>query len=220
MPPPKIGKFKVESASSPHLNNTFSYALTGCDRVRHLIEIYKEARKQTGKTKGRAWPHLSDILRAAVVLSHATLEQLLRDLLALEADWSKDFLQRIPLAGAKQARAEKFSLADLKEFGDRSVAELVQESVDEHLMKRSFTEVRDVVEVLTMCGIQVQSCEHHFGDLAALMERRHHIAHTADIDDETGRGPQITRSISAKQVERWHRTVTAFILELSFQPKK
>jgi hypothetical protein len=211
----KPGKITLDSPGASHLNDTFSYALTGCNRVAHLIGLYHEARKREGKTRGRVWTHLSDILRAAVVLCHANLEQVLRDLILVEAEWSREFLQRVPLPGGGHVRADRFSLADLEVFGDQPVREVVFDAVFEHLSKRSFTSVGDLVDVLKMCGVALDDYQEYFPDIAALMERRHHIAHTADLEVDSGRGKQMTRSISAKTVERWNRTTFELYMKLS-----
>lgn len=211
----KPASIKFHIPDSPELDATFSYAYTGYNRVGHLIGIYRKLRTTDGKTRGKALPHTSDILRAAVVLCHANLEQVLRDLLALEAEWRPEFLQRIPLPGAKHIRADRFSLADLQAFGDRPVSEVVFEAVWESLSKRSFTAVSDVVEVLELCRQDVSDYRKFFPGIQALMERRHHIAHTADLEEDPGRGKQIARSISARTVTRWNRNAFEFIVQLS-----
>jgi hypothetical protein len=150
------------------------------------------------------------------VLCHAILEQVLRDLIAVEAEWTPEFLQNIPLPGAKHTRADRFSLADVAAFKDRPASEIVCDAVWEHLSKRSFTQVADVVEVLTMCRLDVAHYRKFFPAIQELMERRHHIAHTGDLEEDSpGRGKQMARSISADRVARWNRNVFDFIWELS-----
>lgn len=47
------------------------------------------------------------------------------------------------------------------------------------------------------------------------MERRHHIAHTGDLEEDSPRrGKQIARSISADTVARWNRNALDFIWKL------
>jgi hypothetical protein len=205
----------VRSPNAPHLEETFSYALTGCNRVDHLVGIYREARERSGKTRGRVWTHLSDVLRAAVVLCHANLEQVLRDLLSVEAEWTPEFLQRIPLPGSKHIRADRFSLADLSGFASLPVSELLFNAVWDYLGKRSFTQVSDVAEVLDMCKLDLSKYRKFFPEFQALMERRHHIAHTADLEESPGRGKQMARSISAETVSHWNKNVFEFVLELT-----
>ena len=203
--------------NAPHLEETFSYALTGCNRVDHLVGIYRETRVRYGKTRGRVWTHLSDILRAAVVLCHANLEQVLRDLLAVDAEWTPEFLQRIPLSGSKHVRADRFSLADLSSFGSLAVSEVVFNAVWEYLGKRSFNQIADVTEVLQMCQLDLAKYRKFFPAFQALMKRRHHIAHTADLEEAPGRGKQMARSISAEIVSRWNKNVLNFILQASME---
>lgn len=205
--------FKIHS-SKPKLDRTFSYAMTGCGRVETLVRIYYDARTARGKSRGRSFTHLSDILRGAVVLCHANLEQLLRDLIYLDAEWKPEFLEEIPLPGSKHKRPDKFTLADLVRFGDQSTSKVIDTAVRESLAQRSFTKIDDVIGVLKSCGHDLDVFKDYFPLVSALIERRHHIAHTADLDAIPGRGKQITRSLSAKTVRKWNGNIMSFILRL------
>jgi hypothetical protein len=205
---------KIQSSATPELDRAFSYALTGCHRVETLVKIYNEARAARDKSSGKVFTHLSDVLRGAVMLCHAHLEQLLRDLIYLEADRKPEFLKKIPLPGSDHKRAERFSLAELASFQDQSISKLIDTAVRESLSKRSFTTVEDVVWVLKSCELGLDEYKEFFPSMSTLMDRRHHIAHTADLDTVPGRGKQITRSLSAKSVRDWNSNIQRFILRL------
>ena len=124
---------------------------------------------------------------------------------------SPDYLKGIPLPESGTRRAEKFTLADLEQFRDQAVEDLIFDAVAEHVGKQSFTCVEDVIRVLQMCQLNVEDFRMFFPGLKDLIERRHHIAHTADIEYEEGRGKQRTRSISAKQVALWNLNAMSFL---------
>jgi hypothetical protein len=192
--------------------------MTGLLRVSHLVSVYVEVRKKHNKARGRVWTHLSDILRAAVVLCHASLEEFLRGIVYIEGDWNDEFLQKVPLPGDRRPfGGERFCLSDLRRFEDYKVADLIEESVYEHLRKRSFSRVEDVVWALRVARIPTKALESFFPRIDALMQRRHSIAHTGDIDEELGKGHHSTKSISLKTVEDWNLKLGQFFMVVADQ---
>ncbi len=187
--------------------------MTGLLRVSHLISVYVEVRKKHKKARGRVWTHLSDILRAGVVLCHATLEEFLRGIVYIEGDWNDEFLQKIPLPDDRRSfGGERISLSDLQRFADYKVADLIGESVYENLRKRSFSRIEDIVWALRVAHVPTKEVESLFPTLDALMQRRHSIAHTGDIDEESGKGHHPTKSIGVKTVENWNVKVGQFFM--------
>ena len=63
-------------------------------------------------------------------------------------------LERIPLAGSDRP-TEKFSLADLADFGARSVDEVIAQSVAEHLERSSFNHPGEIVDLLAKIGVDL-----------------------------------------------------------------
>jgi hypothetical protein len=134
----------------------------------------------------------TDILRAAVILLHATLEDLLRSLEELQ-------LQRPPRPAlapmmfpreSPERRGEpKITLADLfSRFRGQSVNDVVMSSVHEHLTHRTYNNVGDVKAALRDLKVRTDALpgrvEH---DLAEMMKRRHQIAHQADVPSNNPR---------------------------------
>src|ERR1035441_4521548 len=149
-----------------------------------------------------------DLLRAAVILTHAYLEDFLRmlgrTLLPLA---SKEFLDQIPLAGTS-GRVQKFFLGSLKRHIDKAVEQVVQESVDEYLDKYTFNNSTEVVEFIENLGIKVDS---DLTTVNQMMRRRHQIAHRADrLLSETSEIYEI-QPISPVDVANWVTATTAFI---------
>jgi hypothetical protein len=110
------------------INNRFQANLT---RVRNILAVYSSG---SGKRSGRRGVQETDLLRGAVVLLHATLEDLLRSL----AEWRlpmalPEALAEIPVAGTK--RGARIGLQELAGFRGQSVDEVIANSVREFLEK-------------------------------------------------------------------------------------
>jgi hypothetical protein len=175
-------------------------------RVRNVVGVYTSG---SNKRKGRRAVQESDILRAAVVLLHATLEDLLRSL----ADWKlptapPEALSDIPLVGTKGKKT--LGLQELAGFRGRPVDEVIALSVSEYLERSSYNHPGDVRAVLNSVGLMESIVDGFAKDLAAMMARRHWIAHRADRNPKRGTGHHIAKSLSNAVVARWIETVERF----------
>lgn len=177
-------------------------------RVDHLVQTYKDL---YGRGRGRRVVFKTDLLRAAVVFMHATLEDLLRTVaLSYLPDANQDIINRIPLAGGSSIHAEKFWLGRLVEHRGKTVDNLINESIKQHLQRRSFNDTNDISELLTSTGFLSKKLQRALPALQGLMKRRHQIVHQLDRSNVTGRGQQRAASISVKSVERWNNAVKKF----------
>ena len=176
-------------------------------RVRHLVDSYG---RLAGAGQGRRPVNTSDLLRAATVFLHATLEDFLRsiELWKLPAS-GEDRLNQIGLAGIN-GRAEKFALGKLASHRGKTVDALILESVTQHLERSNYNTTEDVVLVLKLAGVIPEDVNKHFRQLAELMGRRHHIVHQADKNEKPGHGQFQARSIGTATVNRWVEAVEAF----------
>jgi RiboL-PSP-HEPN len=176
-------------------------------RVRSLLEVYEE-RKQPGS--GRQTVEEADLLRAAVVFLHATLEDLLRSIARWKVPYSAaDVLSGIPLVSLPRGKT-MFSLGELSAHRAKSVQDVIRESVGEHLERTSYNDTDDITRLLGHIGIDVTMVNGRFSDLQALMTRRHHIVHQADASNASGRGHHSARSIGRKAVHTWVESVEVF----------
>jgi hypothetical protein len=115
------------------------------DRVQSLVELYE---RQAGSGPGRRGVKDADLLRAAVVFLHATLEDLLRTLLARRWPLTNmaELLDKIPFAWKK----DKLSLSELVPHRDRKVSEIIEDAVESYLETSNFNNVGDVKEALRL----------------------------------------------------------------------
>ena len=171
-------------------------------RVNNLARIY--ASKLTPVAQGRKPLGSTDILRAAVVFLHATVEEFLRGLLEWRLpEQSEAVLNLVPLVGSGSERAEKFLLGRLAAHRDKTVEALIRESVSGSLMRSNFNSVAEVVSTLASVGLDKTPCEPFFAELTALMERRHQIVHRADRNPQHGQGHHQVSSIGRHHVQEW-----------------
>lgn len=173
-------------------------------RVENLKSIYGPSRR------GRRTVEETDVLRAALVLLHATLEDFLRSLQIWKAaTWSEEIVEKFPLSGATK-RGGKLTLGALVAHRGKSVDDLIRQSITEHLEAySSFNDLGQVKEALARTGIVEAVLDaHDYGGLAAMIERRHNIVHRADRNDAVGgSGHHQTKSIGSSHIQRYLEAV-------------
>jgi hypothetical protein len=152
-----------------------------------------------------------DILRAAVVLLHASLEDLLRGVAATKMpdSLSDETLKQMPFPGW-EGRKTTFTLADLAAFRGRSVDDVFAEAIDAYLARSSYNNTDDIARLLGQIGLPPGLVSPRAARLQAMMKRRHLIAHRVDRDETPGRGHHQALSIGKLSVETWIDAVAEF----------
>jgi len=178
------------------------------DRVRNLVDLYKKY--FAGKSAGRKGYLETDVLRAATVFLHASLEDFLRSL----AYWklpeaSETVIKKIPIVG-KFGHGIKFELDELVKHRGKTVDDLIKASVDDYLERSNYGNTNEISSLLQDIGINTESVNKEFASLSELMERRHQIVHRADQKTDTDREHSIVRSINSVAVEKWLTAVEVF----------
>ncbi len=176
-------------------------------RVRNLVSLYETS--LAGAGQGRRGHAKTDVLRAATVMLHASVEDCLRSL----AYWklplaASDVLDRIPLVTA--APATKFSLGALAAHRGQSVEEVITASVNGYLERSNYNNVQEVTSFLQAIGVNVANVQRWFAPLEEMMKRRHQIVHRADRDETGGRGRHSVRSIGRHKLHEWIDTAEGF----------
>ncbi len=177
-------------------------------RVRNLLVIY-----QTAGGPGRRPSQSADVLRAATVLLHASLEDVFRSVAAWKLPLgSETVLNEVPLVGSEKSRPEKFWLGKLAAHRSKTVQQLIDESVESYLNMFTVSSVGDIVGFCNKIGVRADEINAQFPALSEMMERRHHIVHKADLKENAGQGNSQARSLSTVTVEGWVTAVRAFTL--------
>lgn len=178
---------------------------TNLGRVSGFLSHYDAV---TDRTRGRGSIAETDLLRAAVVFLHAALEDLLRSIAEERyPSASPEVLGRFPLIGSSKTN---FTLKELAAYRDQTVAEVLGRSVAAALERTSFNNVGDIVRLLEETDLPKPLVDPHRGKLAALMSRRHLIAHRADRNDLRGKGQHAANSIAKSMVVLWSTSVKDF----------
>lgn len=179
-------------------------------RVTRLVKIYEKIR---GSGRGRRTVYSLDILRAGVVLLHASLEDFLRSLAAIFLPTAEGhILDSIPLADAvKTRRPEKFFLGKLVAHRGKTVDELITESVYQYLEYSNYSNAKDITSLLQNIGINPDSVKDSLPDVVKIIQRRHQIVHRADRALAKGSGNHSVQSINPDQVRAWTGVIFGFM---------
>lgn len=177
-------------------------------RASILAGLYRGHTGATGR-QGRKHPESGDLLRAAVVFLHATLEDFLRSIEHQGLlDAGSDVLEKIPREPAKM------TLEELRKHRGKTIEKVMEEFLEDELSKRSYPDTNKIASSLRACGIDIAPVRSTFADLDALIRRRHDIVHRADMSTKTGRGHHQLQSISSRRVSKWATSLGRFFDEV------
>jgi hypothetical protein len=176
-------------------------------RAKNLVNIYENyAPNKTKKVE------YTDLLRAATVFLHATLEDFLRSIAAWKLPSAEaNTLNKIPLPLAgKEKPVEKFSLGDLVQYREKRVTELIDLAVNTSLERSNYNNTNEITDLLRGIGITTDNVNSSYPKLTELMERRHQIVHRADRKPETGKVSRLRKG----EVNSWIRAVGQFAADV------
>jgi hypothetical protein len=201
--------WKLEEArrDKEFIDESIDRFVTTLRRAEHLAKF-----AETAFPQGRYSETKDDILRAAVVLLHATLEDFLRYLGTkfISSSNDKDVLNKISLLGSR-GRTEKFSLGELAAHRDKTVKQLIAESVEAHFNKRSFSNTDQISQVLESVGVPIGEVGNFYPCLGELMAKRHDIVHEGDLKPSNKPGERDTKPIDPNKIKEWSETLTNFL---------
>jgi hypothetical protein len=178
-----------------------------------IREGLKRARRLIGQTRSKDTETNDDILRAIVVLTHAYIEDFLRTLArTLLPVASERVLNGIPLAGSA-GRAEKFFLGALSKHRGRTIEEVIQDSVSEHLDRSNFNDPTEIVSFLrNSLDITLPTkASEKLPALDRMIQRRHLIVHRADRVKKSGSAEFELQAIDSSEVVDWVLAATDFM---------
>jgi hypothetical protein len=163
----------------------------------------------------------ADLFRTIVVFLHATFEDVLRTAARQRlGDAAPHVLEKIPLAGTKVGRGEKFHLGTLAPHREKTVDHLIRESVEAYLNRESFGSCADVEEILLQMGLDTKPFKSLYADLDRMMKRRHRIVHEADLPSPQDTSAPTWTMVDHFQLCLWNLAVLAFhaLLRVSLDP--
>lgn len=201
---------------SPELANILRHLLWNLGRADRLVSMHE---KYVGSKKKDPSGESDDLLRAAIVFAHASLEEFLRSCsFHLLPNCSAQMLDDIPLAGLNHSgKPEKFLLGRLAPHKGKLVDEVIKESVHEFLQKTSYNSASDVVAALEQCGLDVSYVRKFLPAIDAMIKRRHQIVHRADRDFGNRKRKLVASKITAYQARLWIYTSANLLLTVFAQ---
>lgn len=186
--------------------------LLNTKRVQNLLSLYDELATRNE----RNYQH--DILRSAVVLLHATLEDVLRGLLKwkkLQSDPKQ--LSDILFYSDDDDRGDKsITLSSLASRVDMAgngltVRELIDETIRVYYDRRSFNDRNQVSKALTSLGLKPTDHAKTLNTIDPMIQRRHLIVHQSDrIEPVAGKHGKLT-NIVKDDVKNWLSAVSQFL---------
>lgn len=187
-----------------HIRTRFRFNM---QRVNTLIEIYGAI---NGKLPEPLLEYRKDVLRAAVVLLHACLEDVLRESLgrllrAAKPMGLKGISFREEVEGKPLAAMPLHMLAIHR---GQTVDAIVDEAIRAHLNRRTFSGVPQVVDALDTLGVDRTRYKGHVKALGTVIARRHQIVHHADRKESAGDHGK-PRSLDETDVKAWVEAVSA-----------
>jgi HAMP domain-containing protein len=175
-------RHRYKEAALDSLEFYIDRVLESVRRVSDLLRLAHEVEATTFHVtfSSNSGPPAQDILRAAVVLTHAHLEDFLRTMArALLPLADSRTLNDIPLAGLGPL-PKKFFLGELAQHRGKLVDDLIEDSVAVHLDQRSLNNINDIAQLLREMSFDPAAFNEHFPNIQEMILRRHQIVHHAD----------------------------------------
>lgn len=193
-------------------NDEFSQNI---NRVENLIAAYEELLEKSEEDAEVA----NDVLRAAVVFLHSSLEEIIRNLyLYTLPSASAENLNRIPFATHEPShRPKNIQLGDLLEFKGQFVENIIQESINKYVDIMNINNATQLVECLKLANISCEPLRHLLEPLNSLMQRRHQIVHQMDRSNELDPLESPINIIDVAIVRSWKDAVSSLAIALFTQ---
>lgn len=179
---------RMEPIEKQQIESNF---LANVQRVRSLVGV-----SALLLGAGRSASERTDVLRSAVVLLHASLEDLVRsssEILLPHAGAS--VLKEIGFPDGPEKTKEKFTLGDLYAYKGQSVDALIRTAVQTSLQRSNYGNVSEVSAALRRVGLDPNLLDPDQATLDAMMKRRHLIVHRADKAPTRSSRPKASRVV-------------------------
>jgi hypothetical protein len=206
----------VRAIVEQHLGPYMKQQTEGFSRVTNLLAVAREAEQSDALVRLTEHCKLNatqDILRAAVVLIHAQLEEFLRTMArTLLPEGDEGCLNEIPLAGLG-GRKDRFLLGKLAQHRGKMVDEVLRASVSEYLERSNYNSTTEIANLLRTLGFDVPEHDNQFAEIEQMIERRHKIVHRADRFEDANSALAL-QPIAINDVADWLRATQEFLNSL------
>jgi hypothetical protein len=158
-----------------------------------------------------------DVLRAAVVFLHSSLEEVIRNLYVqrLPNVQNRESLNKIPLlTDPPNIRPAQVLLGQLAQFRGQFVENVIVRSIEAYVSSFNLNNTTQLAQSLQLLEIEVARLEEYFPELNRLMARRHQIVHQMDRTNELDPLTVPLSPIDVVTVSRWKLTLEEFATAL------
>lgn len=178
------------------------------ERVRSIRKIYNSLKNDEVK-EGKEYK-FTDILRSAVVLLHSSFEEYYRSILSciLPKVCTEDDLKNMSFLGSAGNHKDKITLGGLLKLREKTVDQLITESIRESLSFTSFNDYQDIISWSKKIGIDLSEFNEQ-EKLNKLIKRRHKIVHEADNANDNDK--YALSPIRENTVEEWIEIVCTLV---------
>ena len=176
------------------------------ERVSNLLILHSGLKKNEQYREYRG-----DLLRSAVVFLHATLEDLVRELLRAKASLDPSFLYKRLQFRMDSVKPEgKVDVAYLAGHRGKTVDDVISDCVALHLEQRTFNNIGDLKTALRELGFKNHGFEESCEKLRPAIQRRHKIVHEGDREAYDNDTHGVRHPIRANEVEEWLNALREF----------
>lgn len=186
-------------------NGEFSENMT---RVANLIAASKSLVEQGAQAQKPA----DDVLRAAVVFLHSSLEEIIRNLYLYRLPSAGvDSLNKVPFAAHESShRVKNILLGELLEYQGQFVENVIRESINQYVNTLNINNANQLIDCLKLAKVPHEPFRQFFEPLNSLMKRRHQIVHQMDRSNELDPLASPITSIEVKTVDGWRENLELF----------
>lgn len=181
-------------------------------RVESLCKIYTSLKIDNKSDSSKEYK-FTDILRAAQVFLHSSFEEYFRNIII---DWliykgNEDSLKAVNLPEDAGERSKKYTLVELRKYGNKTVNELFQLSIQESMSRATFNSYSEIKAWMNKIRLSSDTFNQE-SILDKAIHRRHKIVHEADLTQEkTDDAKQRLTKIQPSDISQWKKAYVALV---------
>jgi RiboL-PSP-HEPN len=191
-------------------------SLENMKRVETIIGLHAKVDKADIGTENER----SELLRAAVVFLHSSIEEVVRNLFVefLPKGDTKTLNELSYFGNGLTDRSKGVLFGDLlKNHSGRFVENVIIDCINAHVDRLNINNSEQLVSQLKKVKIDTDTLSPFLDDLDQLMRRRHQIVHQMDRDDKLDPMSRAVTKIDAKTVKKWFGSVLRFNKQIILQ---
>lgn len=188
-------------------------SIDNLSRAKSLVDLFE----RTSDNSIGSDDERSELLRAAVVFMHSSIEEIVRNLFVSRLpNASKDILNGLAYSAyPSNDRKNGVLLGDLlHNHAGRLVENVIFDAINSHVDRLNINNSDQLVAQLKKVQIDTVPLTHLLEKLNLLMKRRHQIVHQMDREDALDPDTRPISAITSRTVNEWFASVAEFHAEI------